>query len=69
MLGCSDLLGISLKNHRVLAEREGLILSLRSFTPAGRTSCVQIGFADLSNPIVYVRGFECWAVLICWGSL
>ena len=23
MLGCSDLLGISLKNHRVLAEREG----------------------------------------------
>jgi hypothetical protein len=39
-----------------LAKWEGLIHSLRSFTPAGRASRVQIGYADLSNPVVYFEG-------------
>jgi hypothetical protein len=35
----------------------GIDSSLRS-SPCGRTSCVQIGCADLSNPLVDYRGFE-----------
>ena len=35
----------------------GIDSSLRS-SPCGRTPCVQIGCADLSNPLVDYRGFE-----------
>jgi len=35
-----------------LAERVGLIRSLRSLTPAGRTACVQNRCAILSNRVL-----------------
>ena len=56
MLGCSDLLRFSLKNHRVIGG-EGGIDSFASLThPFGARFARPNRRAGLSNPIVYFEG-------------